>query len=110
MDDEAMTTEERQSKKLDEISTQLVDVRVTLAGLAAEVKAANCAVVSAFRSSDARLEIWRELRAATWLLVSAPICADSSAMGTNSAGLSMPSVGCSQRTSASKPASVSVGR
>lgn len=66
-----MTTEERQSKKLDEISTQLVDVRVTLAGLAAEVKAANAAAaVRDTQHADHELRL-RALERFRWLLVGA---------------------------------------
>ena len=61
--------EEQQAKKLDEISNQLVDVRVTLAGLAAEVKAANAAAaVRDTQHVDHELRL-RALEKFRWLLV-----------------------------------------
>lgn len=61
--------EEQQAKKLDEISNQLVDVRVTLASLAAEVKAANAAAaVRDTQHADHELRL-RALEKFRWLLV-----------------------------------------
>lgn len=61
--------EEQQAKKLDEISNQLVDVRVALAGLAAEVKAANAAAaVRDTQHADHELRL-RALEKFRWLLV-----------------------------------------
>jgi hypothetical protein len=76
-----MTSAEESSRKWDEISTQLVDVRIGLAALTAETRAANAAAAvrdSSHADHEMRL---RKVERAVWLAAGAGLVGGG-ALGT----------------------------
>jgi hypothetical protein len=76
-----MTAAEESSRKFDEISTQLVDVRIALAALTAETRAANSQAASRDASHTDHEMRLRKVERAVWLAAGAGLVGGG-ALGT----------------------------